>query len=253
MKLTKTYILLIVSAISLIIVNDSFSQEEKSYIRQGNKNYEKGKFADAEENYRKSLNKKSDSYKANFNLGDAYYKQGKYQEAINQFQMLSNKKTSDDTLSKALHNLGNSYLKNYLSQPKMLANDSLNAEKEKMLSNSVEAYKKALKINPKDEDSRYNLSYASRLLQQQQKQNQQNKDDKKKDDKDKKDDKNKKDEPKDQKDENKQQPPPPQEEKISKEDAQRLLDAANNEERNTQEKLKKEKVKGKKGQIEKDW
>ena len=87
----------------------------------------------------------------------------------------------------------------------MLANDSMNAEKEKMLSNGIEAYKKALKTNPNDEDTRYNLSYASRMLKQQQKQNQQKKDDKKKDDKDKKDNKDKKDEKKEQKPDKKQE------------------------------------------------
>lgn len=244
----NSYILLFVC--SLIGTFASFAQDDHVLIREGNKNYEKGKYSEAEQSYQRSLQKKNDSYKGTFNLGDAYYKQGKYKEAINQFQMLSNKKTSSDTLARAYHNLGNSYLKNYLSQPKMIANDSMNSDKESMLSNSVEAYKKALKNNPKDEDTRYNLSYASRLLKEQKKQNQQNKKDKNEDKKDNKD-KDKKEDKKDQKQDQKQEQKP--QDKISKEDAQRLLEASNNEEKNTQEKLKREKAAGKKTPIEKDW
>lgn len=236
---------------SLLGAFSLFAQDDHVLIREGNKNYEKGKYSEAEQSYQQSLQKKNDSYKGTFNLGDAYYKQGKYKEAINQFQMLSNKKTSSDTLARAYHNLGNSYLKNYLSQPKMLANDSMNSDKESMLSNSVEAYKKALKNNPKDEDTRYNLSYASRLLKEQKKQNQQNKKDKDEDKKDNKDNKDKKEDKKDQKQDQKQEQKP--QDKISKEDAQRLLEASNNEEKNTQEKLKREKAVGKKTAIEKDW
>lgn len=233
----------------------SFAQEDHKLLREGNKNYDKGKFTDAEDSYRKSLTKKADSYKGAFNLGDAYYKQGKYEEAINQFEMVSNRRVSKDTLARAYHNLGNSFLKNYTAQPKNITNDSVNAEKEKMLSNAVEAYKKGLKNNPADEDTRYNLSYASRLLRQQQQQNQQNKKDKDKDKKDKKDQKDQKDQQKDKKDEKSDKKPPEQkpEEKISKEDAQRLLEASNNEEKNTQDKLKREKAAGKKTQIDKDW
>lgn len=247
-----TYKLFFIAAVC--IAGYSFAQEDHILIREGNKNYEKGKYSDAEQSYQKSLQKKNDSYKGTFNLGDAYYKQGKYKEAINEFQILSNKKTSSDTLAKAYHNLGNSYLKNYLSQPKMIANDSMSADREKMLTNGIDAYKNALKNNPNDEDTRYNLSYASRLLKQEQKQNQQNKKDKDKDKKDKKDNKdkdNKDQNKKDQKQEQKQQQQA--QNKISKEDAQRLLEASNNEEKNTQEKLKREKAQGKKAPIEKDW
>jgi len=249
MKTIFKYLFLLIPA--FVIMSETIcAQEEHKLLREGNKNYEKGKYSDAELNYQKMLQKKADSYKGNFNLGDAYYKQGKFQDAANQFEMLTAKKTSKDTLAKAYHNLGNSHLKNYLSQPKMIANDSLNQEKEKILTNAVEAYKKALKNNSKDEDTRYNLAYANRLLKQQQQQNKQNKKDKDKDKKDKKDKDKKDQDKKDQKQDNKQDQQQPQ---LSKEDAKRLLDASNNEEKNTQDKLKKEKAMGKKGQVDKDW
>lgn len=252
----KINILIAAAFITILSVDLSKAQEEHKLIRDGNKSYGKGKYADAEESYRKSLQQKPNSYKGAFNLGDAYYKQGKYQEAIEQFEAIANRKSSSDTMAKAFHNLGNSYLKNYLSMPKMLANDSLNQLKEKSLTNSVEAYKKSLKNNPKDEDARYNLSYASRLLKQQQQQNQQNKNDKNKDknkDENKKGNENNKDKKEDKKDQNQQQQQQQAQNKISKEDAQRLLEASNNEEKHTQEKLKQMKERGKKNPIEKDW
>jgi len=254
MKTCGLYIVLVVLS-SLSLHFESLAQDDPALIRQGNKNYEKGKYGDAEQNYLNSLQKNKDSYKGAFNLGDAYYKQGKYKEAINQFEQLATKKVSKDTIAKAYHNLGNSYIENYKSQPKMIANDSANADKEKMLTDGIEAYKKALKNNPNDEDTRYNLAYANQLLKQQQKQNQQNKKnkDQKKDKKDQEKD-NKEDKDKDKnKQDNKDKKQDKNQQQLSKEDAKRMLDASNNEEKNTQEKLKKERVAGKKGDIEKDW
>lgn len=230
---------------------DGFAQQEKKYVRDGNQQYEKKDYSGAEKNYMQGLNKNRDSYKSAFNLGDAYYQQGKYEEAAEQFQQLTHRATSKDTLSKSYHNLGNSLLK------------------AKKYEESVNAYKNALKNNPNDEDSRYNLAYAQQMLkQQQQQQNKDNKDNKDKDkkDKDKKDNKDNKDKDKDKKDKDKKDDKKDKEKKdqekqkkdqekpqISKEDAKRLLDALQNDEKNLQDKMKKEKGKGMKVQIEKDW
>lgn len=241
------YTILIVLLFSSITI---FSQQEKKFIIEGNKNYENKKYVEAENSYKQGLIKNKDSYKSAFNLGDAYYQQGKYEEAAEQFQMLTHKATSKDTLSKAYHNLGNSLLQS------------------KKYEEGINAYKNALKNNPNDEDSRYNLAYAQKMLQQQQQQNKDNKD--KKDDKENKDnkdnknqdkkedekkDKDKKNEDKDNKDnkDDKNKEQEKQQGQISKEDAQRLLDALQNDEKNLQDKKKKEKAKGVKVDIEKDW
>lgn len=236
---------MVLLAVLLLLHISGFAQQEKKYIKEGNKNYAEKKYADAEKKYKLGASKNKDSYKAAFNLGDAYYKQGKYEEAAEQFQQLTHRATSKDTLAKAYHNLGNSLLQS------------------KKYEESINAYKNALKNNPDDEDTRYNLAYAQKMLQQQQ---QQNKDDKNKDNKDNKDknDKDKKDKDKkdndqkdDQKDDkgekNKEQQKQQQQGQISKEDAQRLLDALQNDEKNLQDKMKKEKAKGVKVQIDKDW
>ena len=231
-----------------------FAQNETRDIHKANKLYEQGKYKEAELNYRKSLEKSSSSLKGNFNLGDALFKQKKFDEASSQFEkiVLSTKNKEDAAI--AYHNMGNSLLA------------------AKKLQESVNAYKKALLNNPKDDQTRYNLAYAQQMLKKQQEQQKKDQDKKDKDKKDGKKDPNKKDpnnkdqdkkdqEKKDQdkkdqekKDQDKKnQQAQPQPDKLSKQDAERMLQALDNEERNTQEKLKKKKLKGAKVQITKDW
>lgn len=235
---------------SCLLFLTSFSQQEKKFIKEGNKQYDAKNYSEAEKNYSRGLNKNKDSYKSSFNLGDAYYQQGKYEEAAEQFQSLTHRASSKDTLSKAYHNLGNSLMQS------------------KKYQEGLDAYKNALKNNPNDEDTRYNLAYAQQMLKQQQQQQQKDdkdkKDNKDKDNKDKKDNKDNKDKDKKDKDkkdekqkedkdkENKEKEKPKQDQ-ISKEDAKRLLDALQNDEKNLQDKMKKGKTKGMKVEIEKDW
>ncbi|MFH1004111.1 MAG: tetratricopeptide repeat protein [Bacteroidota bacterium] len=215
----KRYILSVVCCLLSVIL---FAQEEKENIRNGNKQYKEKKYSEAEKNYMEALKKKNDSYYGAFNLGDAYYKQKKYKEATEQFEILSARKTSKDTLAKVHHNLGNSYLQ------------------QKEFEKSINAYKNSLKNMPNDEETRYNLAYAQRMLKQQQQQKQ---DQKKEQDKNK--DKNKKQDKKNQEEQQKQN--------ISKEDAQRMMDALNNDEKKIRDKMNEQKVKAIKSQIEKDW
>jgi Ca-activated chloride channel family protein len=231
------------------------AQEEKKQIRDGNKAYVAGKYKEAEDHYQKSIDLKPDNFTGGFNLGDAYYKQGKYKEAAAKFEELSKSISGNDQLSaKAYHNLGNSLLK------------------DKKYEESINAYKKSLTLNSKDDDTRYNLSYARQMMiQQQQKQNKDKKDDKdkkdkkddqKKKDQDKKDqdkkDKDKKDGDKDKdkqgdKDKPKDKPDKEQPSQISKGSAQKMLNEVNNNDRKVQAKLKKQKETVQGAKIEKDW
>lgn len=215
----------------LFISSHLKAQPDKPLVRKGNSMYDKQKFADAETQYRKGLEKNRDSYEGAFNLGDALYKQQKYDEATGYFQNLTQKSKTKEEESNAWYNLGNSYLK---------------GEKYK---ESVEAYKNALKKNPADEDARYNLSYAlnkMRMQEQEQKQNKDNKDQKKEE---KKEQQKQEQQKQEQQEQQKQQQP--KEQKISKEDAERILQALKNDEKDLQKKLsKKEAVRGK---AEKQW
>jgi len=237
--------------IILLLVQSSllFAQQEKRYIKKGNDLYKQQKYKEAEADYRKSVEKNPDARRdqnieGNFNLGDALYKQKKFADAGEQFNKLAESASNNKAVTAAAyHNMGNSFLEN------------------KKLEESIEAYKKALLNNPKDDETRYNLAYAQDKLKKQQQQNKQNKDNKNQDNKNQdkknqdnknndknKDNKNKPDQDKKDQQKNQQQP-----DKLSKEDAERMLEALNNDEKQTQDKLKNKKVKGTGGKILKDW
>lgn len=217
-----------------------FAQQERSYVKKGNELYQQKKYKDAEDAYRQAVAKKEQNVPGNFNLGDALYKQKQFDKASEQFTKIAESNTDKRVAAGAYHNLGNTLLEN------------------KKLEESIEAYKKALINNPKDDETRYNLVYAQEKLKQQQQQNKnkdknkdQNKQDKKDQDKQNKDpnkDKNKQNQQKQDKQQQQQQ-----QNSISKEDAQRMLDALNNDEKQTQDKLKGKKARSTGGRPAKDW
>lgn len=201
----------------------AYAQPAVKYIREGNSNYEDAKFKDAEINYRKALEKSPKSLKGTYNLGNSQYKQQNYNEASQSYEKLASD-PKNKNLSQLYHNLGNSYLQSEKYQE------------------SIEAYKKALRINPKDEDTRYNLAYAMTRMQQQQnqdKQNRQNKQQQK--------------QKQQQQEQNQNQEQQKQNQKMSKQDADRMLNALKNNEKRTMDKVKKQLEKPGGAQPEKDW
>lgn len=238
--------LLISIILTLFCGSTVFSQIAQKLIRKGNSSYNSGNYKDAEISYRKSLEKDSSNIKGNFNLGDAQYKQGSYTEAAKTFvKLLESSNLDKETKAKIYHNIGNSLLQ------------------EKKYEESIAAYKNALRNSPNDADTKYNLEWARKKLiqqkqQQQNKDNKENKDkkDQNKDSKENKDinkDQDKKDQNKDNNDnknesKNKQEKP-----QISKKDAEKMLDALNNKDKNLQDDLNKQKIKTGTTTIEKDW
>lgn len=236
------------------------AQKERKFIREGNTLFETQKFEQAEVEYRKAMDKKAESFEAAFNLADALYKQEKYDEALLQFSTLAKEQTDKEKLGQLYHNIGNTLLSM------------------KKTDESIEAYKESLRNRPNAEETKYNLEFARHKKQQDeqnkdnqdnkdnkdqqnkdQQQNQDNKDqnkDQQDQDKDKQDKDKDQNQNKDQQDQNKDQQQQQQPGKISKEDAQRLLDALQNDEKKVQEKVQQQKVqeqKSKKMKIEKDW
>ncbi len=221
-------------ALILVLVGMSlagFTQKENRFLREGNRKFKQGDYQEAEKDYRKALEVNNESVKGQFNLGAAVYEEKNYEESAGIFTGLGEKNLPKPVKSGAYHNLGNSLLE------------------AKEYEKSIEAYKQALINNPTDLDSKYNLEYARMKLQQQQQQqqqqNQQNKDQQDKEEKDQQDQQNK-----DQQDQQKQ---PPKPDKISKKDAERMLEAMKNDEKKTMEKVKKQKAKIGVIAIEKDW
>lgn len=243
------------------------AQNERKFVRNGNKLFMEAvkdtsrldttKFSNAETEYRKALNKKPADTKWDFNLADALYKQMRFDEATSKFNELADKMDNPGEKARALHNVGNSQLM------------------QQKLDESIEAYKEALRNNPNDWDTKYNLAYAQMLKkqQEQQQQNQQNKDKNKDQNKDQNQDQQNKDQNKDQnkndqnkqdqqqnqqnkqdQDKNQKQQQQQPQNKISKENAEQLLQALQNDEKDIQEKVKKAKAaKAKRTRVEKEW
>ena len=135
-----------------------YAQSTRSLVNDGVEKYKKNKFNEAEVFFRKGIESDVKNYESRFNLGDALYKEGKYDEAIKEFQNALALAKTDNERAKIFHNIGNSLLKS------------------KKLKESIGAYREALKLNPKDIETKYNLSFALKQMKKQQ-QNKNNKND----------------------------------------------------------------------------
>ncbi|MFW5890513.1 MAG: tetratricopeptide repeat protein, partial [Marinilabiliaceae bacterium] len=124
------------------------AQNERRFIRKGTDHFENEEYVESEVEFRKALEKEPNSFEARFNLGDALFKQEKIDEAIQQFQSLTNTTDDKKKLSDVYHNIGNGFF----------------AKQE--LEQSIEAYKEALRNDPDDDETRYNLIVAQKLRDQ---------------------------------------------------------------------------------------
>lgn len=255
----------------------SFSQEEdkevllaakeaNNYVYDANKLIDENDFISAEKEYRKAISKQGTSVPGIYNLGNSYINKGNLDEAIYRLSQAAKIATSKSEKHKIYHNIGNVLMKN------------------KKCKEAVEAYKNALRNNPTDNETRYNLALAKICAEQQQGQddNKEDGEDEDKKDQDKKDGDDKKDQdqkdegdqdqkdgddekddkgkPKDDKkdegkgDDKQNQPPPqPRQGQMSPQQVRNLLEAMNNQEQKVQEKINAEKQKGVKVKTEKDW
>lgn len=228
-------------ALMIFFTGFSIAQADRKFIRQGNREYEKKNFPNSEIYYRKATDKNKESADAVFNTGDALYRQEKYAEAGNQFAQTHSMNEDKDRRSASLYNLGNSLLM---------------AGK---IEESIEAYKNSLRLDPDNREAKYNLAYAQDLLRQQQQQQQQQGNNNQDQNKDQKNDKENKDQQQEQEQanqdqqENQQQQDQQDERSISKEDAERLLNALASDEKDVQEKVKKAKAARTQVRVLKNW
>ena len=211
---------------------------DRDYLRSGNKLYNDSLFIKAEVDYRKALEINPKSTDAMFNLANALLMQQKAQEAMEQYQSVSKIEKDKEKLAQIYHNMG------------------VMLQSAKQLPQCIEAYKESLRNNPKDDETRYNLALAQKQLKDQQ-QNQQNQDQQQQQQEQKEDkqEQNKDQQEQEQKDQRQQQNQQQQQQnknEMSKENAQQLLNAVMQDEKNVQDKVKKQiQIQGKK--LEKDW
>ena len=239
------------------------------HLSQGALAIENNEFITGEVAYRKAIAIEENKATGSYNLGNAYYKNSKNEEALSRFVDAAKVATTKPQAHQAFHNLGNALMN------------------QKEYSGAVEAYKNALRNNPSDDQSRYNLALAKDLLEKNPPQEGEDDQDKDQDNQDKKDQQDKKDdqdkndnqekdpkdnqdpedkkgdeqedkkepqEPKDPKDEQaKQQQQQPADGQLSPQQVKNLLESMNNQEKKVQDKINAKKQKGVKIKSEKDW
>lgn len=198
-------------------------QSAHSHLLNGDQLYGFNQFYEAEKVYRKA-EELQPNVKSSYNLGNALYQQEKYKEAVEAYSRAIDRAKSPKEKSDAYHNLGNAHFN------------------QEAFKESVEAYKNALKNSPKDSETINNLLKARQMLRQQQQQQQQDKDKKEKDQKEEKEQESSDDqqENSDQKNEDsKQEKPKENDRKLTKEEAEKLLDVIEKEDQKVHDKLKR--------------
>lgn len=225
----------VVAVLFLLVAAGVQAQGDRLLVRQGNKQFRAGNYAEAEVSYRKAVEKNPRNAQAHYNLGNALLGQRKDSAAVVQFENAAKQETNAMRKAQSYHNIG------------------VICQGQKQYAQAIEAYKEALRNNPTDDETRYNLELCKRQQQQQQnQQNQQNKDNK--DNKDKKDQKDKQDQQKQQdKKEQKQDQQQQQKQQMSRENAEQMLNAAIQEEKQTQERMKKAQQQPNRRRLEKNW
>jgi tetratricopeptide (TPR) repeat protein len=263
--------MLLITATLLFAPQRAAAQNERRFVRQGNDLFMEAvkdttkldtmRFSQAEEAYRRALEKKPGHKQWDFNLADAIYKQMRFAEAERKFDELAKTLETPEEQARALHNKGNSQLF------------------QQQIDQSIESYKEALRRHPDDLDTKYNLAWAQRMKkkqEQQQQQQQQNQDQNQDQQQQQQQDQQNQDQQQqnqDQQQQNQDQQQQNQDQqqqqnqdqqnqdqqqqqpyKISKQDADQLLQALENDERDIQEKVQKQQAeKGQRIRTEKEW
>lgn len=234
--LQKKYIGMVL--LLFMAVSVSAQKAERDFIRKGNRLFKDSVYVDAEVNYRKALEVNPKSTVSMFNLGNTLMQQNKLQEAMEQYVGATKVEKDKSNLAQIYHNMG------------------VILHSQKDYAKAVEAYKQSLRNNPKDDETRYNLALAQKMLkdQQQDQQNQDQNQDQNKQDQQKEQDKqdqNKQNQKQNQ-DQQQQSQPEKKDNEMSKENAEQLLNSVMQDEKDVQDKVKKQQVlQG--GRLEKDW
>lgn len=264
-------------------------QSYRGTVNEGNELYRQKKYDAAREKYERAAAADAERPESYFNSGNTAYRSDDVKSALEQYEKAGMRFRDRERIAQTLYNAGNTFLnaaekgaENPMLQ--QAAGDKAEDLRMEGYRQAIEMYKKALKLNPEDEDARYNLTYARKKLEDLQKQQQnkdQNKDqkqqqkqkeqDKQQDQQNK--DKNKQEEQqkKDQQDQQQQkqqnqkgenekdkakkdqqkQPQPDKDQQMSKQQAEQILRALQREEKDLQKKKRQEQ--GRRVNVEKDW
>lgn len=219
MMMRSKYLLSILIA-SLFCLPLWGQKQVRDLTRCGNKLYRSKEYSKAEIDYRKALEVNKSDPTTIFNLANVLCRTDRGEEAGKLYQsltphlsLLSSTEAADLT-----HNAGNT------------------AFRAKQLEQAIEYYKESLRRRPSDEDTRYNLALAQKLLEDQKKNGGGGQDQKQNQDKDQKKDQQQ-DQQKEQQKDQQPQPQQPNQDQMSQETANRILQALQKDEKNTRQKL----------------
>ena len=195
-------------------------KQVRDLTRSGNKLYRSKEYSKAEIDYRKALEVNKSDRTTIFNLANVLYRTDRGEEAGKLYQSLAPHLSllSPTQAADLTHNAGNT------------------AFRAKQLEQAIEFYKESLRRRPSDEDTRYNLALAQKLLEDQKKNGGGGQDQKQDQDKDQQKDQQQ-DQQKDQQKDQQQQPQQPNQDQMSQETANRILQALQKDEKNTRQKL----------------
>lgn len=228
MTVKRFFLILIMSVYAVMFV---YAQSDnRRLVRKGNVFYLDSMFVDAETNYREAIKKNNTDPIAHFNLGNALLRERNPKDAAKQYEEVVKRSKNSFELAKSYHNLGVIF------------------QSQKQYGEAISNYENALRNNPHDDESRYNLAlcrYLQKNQENNQNQNKQQDQDEKREDK-------QQDKPQ-QNDKNKQQDKQPSQNSMSRDNAERLLNVAKQEERQTQEKLRKGQQYATPRHLDKNW
>ena len=265
----KNVLYVLICIASLLVSVDAVGQVDKKDVRRGNRDFRKENFREAEIDYRKALVKDSMSVAANYNLANTLYREGDFAQAQQALERVKDVAPMSGSAADYYFNLGDAALQ------------------QKDYQKAVEAFGESLIRRPEDLQAKENFIYAKKMLQNQQQnqQNQQNQnndqnqdnqdqnqdqnqdnqnnqdqnDDQNKDqndDQDKNDDQNKDDQQNQDQNggQDQKEQPQGQQPKITPQAAQQMLQAIQAKEKETQDKVNKQKAEALKSrQKEKNW
>ena len=223
-KKVATVICLLLTATTLM------AQGDRQLVRQGNKQFRAGNNKEAEVSYRKAVEKNPRNPQACYNLGNALMQQQKDSAAVAQFETAAKLETNPIRRAQAYHNMG------------------VVCQGKRMYGEAIEAYKEALRNNPTDDETRYNLTLCKRQQKQQQDQQKQQQDKNQQNKQDKQQEQQKQQQQKQQQKKQEQQ-----QQQMSRENAEQMLNAAMQEEKQTQQRMKKAQQQPNRRQLEKNW
>lgn len=217
------------------------AQSYRDYIRRGNRQYRDSIYDKAQVQYQKGYERDSNSVEINYNLANSLLMQGQPKEAMRLYEKVSKTEHDKERRHQIFHNMG------------------VILQSQKQFAPAIEAYKEALRCEPSDNETRYNLVLCQRQLKNQDQQGggQDNKpDDKQEQDKQKQDQQQqqqKKDEQQKQEQQQQQQQQQQQENEMSRQNAEQMLNAAMQNERQTQDKVKKQLQQAQPRRLRKQW